>query len=68
MILKYRVERNNLTDALTEIQEFESRMEVFMEKYPSYTYDIQLERVEDSSTWQVDLKIEKHEQKNNPST
>jgi hypothetical protein len=69
MILQYQIERNSLTDALTEIQEFENRMVVFMEKYPHYTYDIQINETEEATNkWKVDLKIEKHEPENNQST
>ena len=69
MILQYQIERSSLTEALTEIQEFENKMEVFMEKYPRYTYDIQINETDSlPPKWKVDLKIEKHEPENNQST
>ena len=62
MILQYRVRRKSLVKVLDEVQAFEDKMTVFMEKYPNYTYDLILEKETTTNPkWIVDLKITRHE-------
>jgi hypothetical protein len=65
MTLNYRIEKDNLLDALNDIEAFEEKMEEFMVKHPAYNYvlDVQ-EPTSEEVKWVVELKIDKDEQTN----
>lgn len=62
----YRLEREDIMDALADIEKFAARMDVFIEKYPSYSYsiDISEDNVNAPDKWIVQVTIEKDEYKN----
>jgi len=66
MILNYRIEEEDLTTALEEIDKFKEKMELFIIKYPKYNYVLNLDRdLNLSPKWIIDLKIKKDEHENN---
>lgn len=69
MIYNYRSKKKSLMLALTEIQAFEEKMDVFIGKYPHYSYDLKISKEKTKKPlWIVDLKITRNEQKNNRDT
>lgn len=64
MILNYKIKRKSLVEALDEIQAFEEKMEVLIEKYPNYSYNLEIEKETTTDPkWVVDLKIIRDEQR-----
>ena len=62
MLLEYKVEKAELLDALNDIEEFEEKMVTFMEKYPSYRYNLKIDKATSTNpNWVVNLTIEKDE-------
>ena len=61
-------EKETIIEALDDVQGFLGKMEMFMEKYPNYNYDIQIERALNSrnnNKWVVQLKVIKDEEPEN---
>ena len=69
MTLNYTVRRKSLMQALDEIQAFETKMDVFIEKYPHYSYNLEIEKETTADPhWVVDLKISRDERETNKGT
>lgn len=69
MILNYKIEEEDLTTALDEIGKFEEKMELFIEKYPHYSYTFDINRdLNLNPNWIIDLKISTHEHNTNNGT
>lgn len=69
MILNYKTKRKSLVQALNEIQAFQEKMEAFMEKYPRYSYNLDIEKETTTNPhWVVDLNITCNEQETNQDT
>lgn len=69
MILNYKSRKKSLTQALTEIQTFEDKMVIFIEKYPYYSYKLNINKEEiPKPLWVVDLNITRNERKINKDT
>lgn len=66
METNYRMVKDNLIEALEDIEEFKTKMVKFIDKYPTYNYSIEIDKQElaDKLKWVVDVKINKHEHTN----
>jgi len=63
MILHYNIEEDSLIGTLEEIEKFQDKMKLFMEKYPYYSYTLDFSKSKDPiAKWLIDLKVERHEQ------
>ena len=67
MLLKYKIEKTELIDALTDIEEFETSMAAFMKRYPFYKYKLKLTNpiIGKTDKWGVELTIKRDERANN---
>jgi hypothetical protein len=63
----YIIEKDNIVDALEDIQSFETMMSNFMEKHPKYSYQIDIKEATDSK-WIVELNVKKDESENHKIT
>ena len=61
MILHYKRQNKSLVDLLNEIEAFEDKMANFIERYPTYSYDLSLNKDQKSDIWISELKIVKDE-------
>lgn len=68
MTKEFISEKETIIEALDDIQGFLNKMEMFMEKYPSYEYDIKIDRISNTRSnknWVVQLKVIKDEKPEN---
>lgn len=65
MIDTYTVENESIIEVLNDIQGFKESMELFMLKYPKYSYNIDIKHDKDYNTWMAKINIQKNEQETN---
>ena len=70
MITNYNIVKDNIVEALEDIDNFETKMKDFLIKYPSYHYNLDLKEkiIEDELKWVVELIILKDEHDNTEIT
>lgn len=61
MILNYKRQNKSLIELLNEIEAFEDKMANFIERYPAYSYNLSLDKNQESDIWVSELKIVKDE-------
>ena len=57
----YTVEDTSMTKILEEIDNFKTDMELFMKKFPNYSYSISIKENSIYNTWKADIKVKKNE-------
>jgi hypothetical protein len=56
---EYSIERHSIIDLLKDIDDFETKMEKFIDKYPLYKYSVNINN--DGIAWIGEVKITKDE-------
>jgi len=54
---EYSVERNTVMELLNDLDEFETKMLSFIDKYPTYKYTVNIKQ--EGNIWVGEVKIEK---------
>lgn len=62
MIDTYTIEKDNIIEALEDIDKFKQKMDKFKGKHPNYDYEIDIKEDEKQlNNWIVELKVSKDE-------
>ena len=62
MIDTYTIEKDNIIEALEDIDKFRQKMDKFKDKHPNYDYEIDIKEDEKQlNKWIVELKVSKDE-------
>lgn len=66
----YVMYSNDIVDVMTQIESFQASMTIFLEKFPHYTYDIDIKELPEDkdSKWRVDIKVKSNEESVNNTT
>ena len=58
----YKIEKDNIVEALDDIDRFVQKMEKFKTKHPSYSYNIDIKEDEEKlHNWIIELNVNKDE-------
>jgi len=64
---EYTIVKNSLKEALDYIDMFESKMSIFIEKYPKYTYNLNINK-NDGDEWVLNIRIRNNDKQSNDKT
>lgn len=60
------VQRDTAVEILNHLDEFQDKMNKFIEKHPSYSFDSQL--VKEDNYWELKVKVNKDERRDTSTT
>lgn len=66
----YIMYSNDIVDVMNQIESFQESMITFLEKFPHYSYDIDIKELEEDkdAKWRVDIKVTTDEESINNTT
>lgn len=58
---EYKVTTSNLSSALHEVEIFEDKMKVFLDRFPNFKYNLEILQNKETKNWTTKVKIIKDE-------